>query len=230
MRALTAAEVVSVWERTRGQKLLRQALEWLACAAPERSLAEWAAQPVGQVCLALFHLRSMMFGPEMPGVAACPRCGERVEFVFQCLDNVPRLESGTPLGGPLTIESGGRRMQIRLPAVADLLAARSAEELLTLCADGPVDGDPGWIEAASDRVAEADPLAETMLDLTCPSCEHRWQALLDIAAYLSREIAHQARRLLSEVHRLAKAYGWSESEIFALGPARRRAYLDMAGA
>ena len=230
MRALTAAEVVSVWERTRGQKLLGQALEWLACAAPERPREEWAAQPVGQVCQALFQLRSMMFGPEMPGVAACPRCGERVEFVFQCLDNLPQVDFVDPPAGRLVIESGGRSMQIRLPAVADLLAARSAEELLALCAGGRVDEDPGWIEAASARVAEADPLAETMLDLTCPSCEHRWQALLDIAAYLSREIAHQARRLLSEVHRLAMAYGWGETEILALGPSRRRAYLDMVGA
>jgi hypothetical protein len=230
VRALTASEVVSIWERTRGQKLLRQALEWLAYAAPERSREEWAAQPVGQVCQALFHLRSMMFGPEMPGLAACPRCGERVEFVFQCLENVPRLELAAPAGGRLTVENGGRRMQIRLPAVADLLAVRSAEELLALCAEGSVDDDPRWIEAASAQVAEADPLAETMLDLTCPVCEHRWQALLDIAAYLSREIAHQARRLLSEVHRLAMAYGWREPEILALGPARRRAYLDMVGA
>jgi hypothetical protein len=229
MRALTTAEVLSLWERTRGQKPLRQALEWLACAAPERSREEWAAQPVGRVCFALFRLRSMMFGPDMPAIAACPRCEERIEFAFQCQAVLPEPES-VGSSARMTIGAGGRSMEIRLPSAADLLASSSAEELLERCAGSVVDDASLWLRAASAGVAEADPLAETMLDLTCPSCKHRWQALLDIASYLSEEIAHQARRLLSEVHRLASAYGWGESEILALGPARRRAYLEMAGA
>ena len=39
-----------------------------------------------------------------------------------------------------------------------------------------------------------------------------------------------ARRLLPEVHALASSYGWSEKEILALSPARRRSYIALLGA
>jgi hypothetical protein len=230
MRALSTAEVLSVWEQTRGHKPLRQALALLACAAPERSLEQWAEQPVGQVCRALFRLRSILFGPGMPGVASCPRCGERVEFVFQCRDAAPELAAEDSGPRKLRIDGEAGSVEMRLPSAADLLASQSAEELFTRCTEGRVDPDRAWIKAASEQVAEADPLAETLLDLSCPACGNRWQALLDIAVYLSHEVAHQARKLLTEVHRLASAYGWREQEILALNPARRQAYLELARA
>jgi hypothetical protein len=40
----------------------------------------------------------------------------------------------------------------------------------------------------------------------------------------------RARRALSEVHVLATAYGWSESEIFEMSSARREFYLQMVSA
>ena len=227
MRVLTAAEVLSAWERTRGQPALRQALEYLACAAPERSFDEWCSRTVGQVCLALFHLREALFGPDLPGIATCPHCAERLEFVFSCEGLATEGAATSP--GQLTIAFGDRSIVIRPPTVADLLESRSATELLERCAGERIDVDAKWIELASARVAEADSFAETMLDLACPSCGHQWQAVLDIAAYLAREVAHRARRLLAEVHRLASAYGWSESEILGLSQARRNAYLEMAG-
>ena len=40
----------------------------------------------------------------------------------------------------------------------------------------------------------------------------------------------RAKRLLMDVHLLARAYGWSEAEVLALSPARRRFYLEMVEA
>ncbi|HEX2516118.1 MAG TPA: phage baseplate protein, partial [Chloroflexota bacterium] len=40
----------------------------------------------------------------------------------------------------------------------------------------------------------------------------------------------RARRLLREVHTLARAYGWREAEILALPGRRRQTYLDLVGA
>jgi hypothetical protein len=79
-------------------------------------------------------------------------------------------------------------------------------------------------------MSNADPMADIHLALNCPSCEHKWMAPFDIVAFLWREISAAARRLLREVHTLASAYGWTESEILALSPVRRRAYLEMIGA
>lgn len=226
MRPLSASDVVSAWERARGQPPLGQALVYLAAATPHRPLEEWASVPFGQLCQALFRLRSIMFGAAMPGVVSCPRCGERLEFSFSCQD----VEAANCLAGPVRVEAGGRGIELRLPTASDLLACRSAADLLTRCASGQVEPSATWIDAASARVAEADPMAETLLDLVCPACEHRWQAVLDIVTYLTREMSHHARRLLGDVHRLASAYGWGEREILALSPVRRRAYVEMTGA
>jgi hypothetical protein len=83
---------------------------------------------------------------------------------------------------------------------------------------------------AGQALAEADPLAETLLKLRCAVCSHEWQEPLDIADYLWSEIEARARRLLIEVHSLASAYGWSEADILALSEPRRRLYLDMVQA
>ncbi|MGQ0568671.1 MAG: phage baseplate protein, partial [Armatimonadota bacterium] len=77
------------------------------------------------------------------------------------------------------------------------------------------------------RMAEAQPEAEVLLDLECAACGHRWQAPLDIAAFLWTEIASRAKRLLREVHTLAQVYGWRESDVLALSDARRQHYLGL---
>jgi hypothetical protein len=63
--------------------------------------------------------------------------------------------------------------------------------------------------------------------LNCSSCGHKWEAPFDIVAFFWTEINAAAHGLLREVHALASAYGWTESEILALSPARRRCYLEM---
>jgi hypothetical protein len=48
-----------------------------------------------------------------------------------------------------------------------------------------------------------------------------------VVAFFWEEIDVWAERTLSDVHRLASAYGWSESDILALGPRRRQRYLAL---
>ena len=79
----------------------------------------------------------------------------------------------------------------------------------------------------AEQMAARDPLAEIELALACPACGHQWQLVFDIASFLWLKIEMQARRLLREVHALARAYGWREADILALSPGRRQAYLEM---
>ncbi len=83
------------------------------------------------------------------------------------------------------------------------------------------------IEVAIERMAEVDAGAEIELALTCPACAAEWRAGFDIAGFLWSEVDAWARRRLREVHVLARAYGWRETEILALSPRRRAAYLGM---
>jgi hypothetical protein len=90
---------------------------------------------------------------------------------------------------------------------------------------------PAWndaeLEQIGQRLALADPLAETQLALRCPACEQEWEETLDIVAFLWREIEARARRLVREIHWLAATYGWAEADILAMSAVRRALYLEM---
>jgi hypothetical protein len=62
---------------------------------------------------------------------------------------------------------------------------------------------------------------------TCPDCGGRLDCSLDVVSFVLEEIRRRARRLLREVHVIASAYHWSESEILALPEERRRRYLSL---
>ena len=74
-----------------------------------------------------------------------------------------------------------------------------------------------------------DPLAAIDIPLDCLNCGHQWQPLFDIVSFFWTEIAAQARRLLREVHTLARYYGWREADILAMSAIRRQFYLEMGG-
>ncbi|CDR15910.1 hypothetical protein [Streptomyces iranensis] len=86
-------------------------------------------------------------------------------------------------------------------------------------------------EPVQRRLAEAaeraDPAVDVTLNVACPECGEATRAELDIASYLWAELDHWARDLLLDVHLLATAYGWSEPQILALSPLRRRYYLEL---
>ena len=85
------------------------------------------------------------------------------------------------------------------------------------------------VAGVAESMAQADPLADIQLNIDCPACRHRWRAAFDIVSFLWTEIEAWAGRILSEVHTLARAYGWREAEILALSAARRQFYLEMVG-
>jgi hypothetical protein len=140
-----------------------------------------------------------------------------------------RLLNETELPNELAVKSNGNVVRFRLPTGADLLAISNAEQLLERCLLNGGDKVTDNVRAAvAERMSSADPMADIQLALNCPNCEHKWAPPFDIVAFFWREISAATRRLLREVHTLASAYGWTESEILSLSPARRRAYLEMA--
>jgi hypothetical protein len=86
---------------------------------------------------------------------------------------------------------------------------------------------PSLREALARAIAEADPLAEVLVDVSCPACGASFVTDLDLGAFVSAELRAEAQRLLHEVDALARAYGWTEPEVLALGDARRAAYLEL---
>jgi len=87
--------------------------------------------------------------------------------------------------------------------------------------------DGHFIPQREARLSLADPHADIRLDLDCSACQARWQAPFDIVPFLWSAVDAWALRLLRDVHRLARAYGWREADILALSPPRRRCYLEL---
>lgn len=226
MRALSTTEILSVWERGFGQPPVQRALLMLAAANPEASPESLASLSIGQRDARLLALRELTFGEKFTGLTHCPACNEKIELAFDASAIRPAEEKEIPAELDLQIE--GRELRFRLPTSGDLLAAKSREQLLARCLlSGGNHFSENALQAVSEKMSAADPMAEVQLALSCSSCGHQWAAAFDIVAFFWREITAAARGHLRDVHTLASAYGWSESEILALSPARRRFYLEM---
>lgn len=241
MRPLTAANALAAWERGLRRDDLGRSLALLAVALPGHSAEELAALPIGGREAALAALRRASFGPRLDGLARCPECGASLEFGL----DLDELTAGAapPPAGERSVEQDGWRVRFRLPASADLVAAAGcatvslARELLfaRCVVEALREGEPVAVEQLPPAVAEAvgaameaaDPLAELPLEIDCAACGHRWTALLDIGLFLWAEVSAIAQRLVYEVHALATAYGWSETEILAMSAVRRQRYLEL---
>ena len=244
MRALSAWELLDVWETGLAQAPTERALALLAAACPESSTDDLAALTIGQRDGKLLTLREGLWGSKMPAVVVCPGCQERLELILDTPEMLANAQNSPPPEIPLSMAD--YRVTFRLPASVDVLEAMghaSPEvaramlfERCLLSAEqggGPVNLDklpPELVAGVAKSMAEADPLADIQLALTCPSCEHRWRALFDIVSFLWTEIEAWAWRMLNDVHTLARAYGWRERDILTLSPTRRQFYLDMVGA
>jgi hypothetical protein len=243
MRALSASELLTVWEQGQGEPIFRRAHLLLSAACPERSPEELAKISIGSRDARLLTLREWTFGRRLTGIIACPACGQRLEIMVN-VDDV-RATASDSVREEFDLEWNEYYVTFRLPNTVDLGEASFSENrenmraaLIRQCIlkarrdDGDIAADQlpaPVIEAVVSRMTEHDPQADMHLALSCPGCGHRWQALFDIVSFFWSEIHVWALRLLREVHILATAYGWRESDLLAMSPLRRQAYLSMVG-
>jgi len=237
MRAIGAAELLDLWEGGISLALPRLALALLGAACPELDDDALAALPLGRRDALLMELREHLFGSELTLAARCPKCAEALESTIA----LPALRE--TLHAPASAGSIERRgITFRVPTAGDVVdlpddAEAACRELLARCADasGAASSRIGrWSdrerEAVADAIAAAAPDACTTIGMTCPACAHAWGVAFDIVSFLWREVDAWAKRILREVHALARAYAWREADILALGPTRRQLYLELSQA
>jgi len=243
MRALSAAELLHVWERGVGQSPVQRALILFVLAAEETPVEQLAELSIGQRDGHLLALREQTFGPHLASVATCPACGDQIEFHVEADDIRARSEPEPK--AELHLAHADYNVEFRLPTSLDLTSLDPAADvetnrrhILQGCVttarqagrEVAVADLPEEVTAAiARRMAEADPQADVQLALACPACRHNWQTQFDIVSYFWAEIHAWASRMLREIHTLACAYGWGESEVLALTPRRRQAYLELIG-
>ncbi|HEV2829175.1 MAG TPA: hypothetical protein VGW76_16380 [Pyrinomonadaceae bacterium] len=250
MQALSAAELLEVWERARAQPITTQALILLEAASPGASGEDLAKLSVGRRDARLLALREVLFGSRLTGLTSCPRCRQQLEIGIESADI--HVDGDQTDRGLLSVTSGGYVARFRLPNSEDLSAIavsddRQPEEaalirqLLSRCLvelrrngrrqrlESSRALPPALIEAIAAEMERADPQANVQIPLDCADCGNQWLSAFDIVSFLWSEIDNWAKRLLREVCALASEFGWRESDILAMSAQRRRLYLQMIG-
>jgi hypothetical protein len=218
-----------------------RALALLETTASPDARANLPALSIGERDGRLLRFRGQAFGTRLPCVSECPSCGTAIEFELDT-DRLQQSASSPVSAGCLHVTLGDIEVQFRLLDCADLAVAAQCSDvptarrsLLRRCVVAATRAgaviEPGElpeavVRAVSERLAESDAQADIVLDLTCPECAAAWPAPFDIASYLWLELSGLAKQLLGEVHTLAWAYGWSETDILAMSDAKRQFYLD----
>jgi hypothetical protein len=238
MRGLAERELLDIWERGSDLHPVDRSLLALHAAFPATSYDTVAGWPLGTRNRALAELFQGWFGPQLEAWTSCDACGEKLEFemdtrVFTTQYPAPAAEEPES-----AVAATVGPYRFRLPSSRDLaLAARepttelAAAALLRTCwiGDGEAPSFSGReIEEAGEQLALADPLAEMRVQLACLGCGREWDDTLDLALFVWAGLEAWAKRLLLDVHDLARAYGWTEEETLRLSARRRRFYIDMA--
>lgn len=244
MMSLSRPQLLTIWERGRNQHPVDQALTILNFASPDQTRDELAQLSIGQRDTLLLSLREQLFGETLHCAGACPDCNEPIDISFSVKEI--QTQSTAPEHREAEMTWDDIKIGLRLPNSWDLAAIASCANehnagkvLIERCLVSIIrNGFPITANELSEEVmrkteqaiAELDPQAEILLDLNCPECGTQWQQLFDIVNFLWIEISAQAKRLLQEVHILASAYGWTETDILKLSDIRRQIYLEMASA
>jgi hypothetical protein len=215
----------------------------LEAASPDRSAGECGALSAGERDARLLRLREQMFGSQFAGWVACPNCRHGLEVEFEAAD----IRSGLGVGSrqPLTHSCGDYSVRFEAPSVDQLARVepggsaeqRHAQLLELVVLEASRSGRPcaaadlpeAVVAAVESMLEEHDVQVLTELGVNCEACGHRWSAPFDIASYLWTELERWAVRLLWEVHALAWAYAWKESDLIQMTPWRRQRYLEMLG-
>lgn len=237
MVAVNKSDLLRVWEEVSLLPPGKRSLHLVRNLSS--SLHDADSLSVGERDRHLLLLRREWFGDSIDAVSHCPRCQSRVEIQFSI------SELATPAYSECVedIFVGDYHVRWRLPTAKDvaqvsecLNATEVRNELIQRCllevqhgskAIPPLSCPEEIVAQVCKKMSEADPLADSKLELQCPNCQHAWLTPFDIGSFFWRELDVYVQKLLHEVHTIASAYGWSEESILRLSDPRRRRYLEI---
>ncbi len=233
MTLLSSETVLDLWEAGLPMTPAARAVLLLEAASGDTA----SDLPVGARDHALLGLYGASNG-RVAAMSECPQCDADLDVAV----NLSELPAASHADRLVDVAQSGCHVIARLPTAGDLAAlvpSTDADELQYLLLERCVlestrDGvaidvrslSAEVIEAVDTAMDEADPSADISVALTCAECGAGWSELLDPVRFVWAEVESSARRLATDVHSLAQAYGWSEREILDLSPFRRQLYLS----
>ena len=237
-RIASDAELLDVLDR--GEFVSEPERAAMLARAADRDV-DVGALPIGARDRLILRLRAQLLGLAIEAHDACPHCGEEASLQLDCIELVQAGAATSTTS--VHLSDGEYDVTARPPASADLAAAavaadpatardallaatilratKAGEAVAATALPAPVVAEIGR------RIAEADPLADITLAVTCNACGGSWDTALEPGDFVWRELRDWGRRLLWEVHVLATAYGWPEHEILSVPASRRNAYLEL---
>lgn len=219
-----------------GTESALQLLDRLLVKKPDTNLGEGMA---GAITTAdrdrlLVAIYQKTYGNRIESTLPCSACQEPFDLNFtlsELQSFIHTVEQEVPVKqmerGIYELENGSR---FRLPRGEDEYAilgqsTETAEKmLLDRCLlDPSEEGDLDLLQQAMSQLA---PVFETELAANCPECGHHQMIHFDLQTYLLTALRQEKKRIALEVHRLARAYGWSHQELLSLPRSLRRTYLS----
>ncbi|MGH8638506.1 MAG: hypothetical protein ACREUZ_15320 [Burkholderiales bacterium] len=187
--------------------------------------------PVTRRTQALLAVSAATSGTSLNLLSRCgnAECGEVMEmnldlelFRRECGETVFEFRPAPDVHFLLRLPSGDDQRSVGSTAEADPLAL-----LRRLVVEGNAEQFPTeWLRAAEAALEEHDEFTAMVLRVACPWCGHENRIDFDLEGYVLRNLQRTQESLLDRVHRLARAYHWSEAEIFHLPEHRREYYLQ----
>ncbi|MEI8211034.1 MAG: hypothetical protein WCI02_02720 [Planctomycetota bacterium] len=233
---MTESMLLQLWERCYAASPLERTVMMSSLVEPRMSIEEILDLPLGARDQRLIALRRSRFGDDVVSMVSCPNCQTQIELSFDLSQLA--MAANTTASAPFEVDWNDRPLMVRCPSTRDVmaLATSSSPEALLLercIISRPEDGNVAPLADESLRrklgtvIEEHDPLGVIEFEMQCGDCGRQAMTLFDIGRFLWTEIDAWCQRLLSDIHSIARAYGWSESEILSLGAWRRQVYLNM---
>lgn len=230
MALISDTAILDLWEKGACEHPLDRALGLIALVEAEMSREELAALPIAERDVRLFDVTEAVFGTQLALSATCTVCGAETELSFSVSD-IKRLES--PGTVHRVIRHGGRDYPYRMPNSRDLanaLRAPDPRQALLLSLMDRTEADDALIAACDAALEATSGLEALSVGFECAECGAAENAPFDILDYLWTRIAAEARRLMWDIHLLARSYGWTSREILGLSPLRRAEHVAMVSA
>src|SRR5215813_12903134 len=129
-RALSASELLDVWERGLTQSHVQRALTLLAAACRDTPLAVLVKLSIGRRDAWLLTLREQTFGPHLVSLAMCPGCSERLELTFDVADvRATTVPFGAEPAAALRLGVADYEVSFRLPDSLDLFTIAGSQDV-----------------------------------------------------------------------------------------------------
>jgi hypothetical protein len=217
---------LSLWEDGARLSPLDRAVR-LAAMIGGTSVDDAADLPISARDRLLLSELQRLGGGSVAVIATCPACATVHEADVALTPLLQSRDAAAP-----RVAIGGRRRAIRAPSSRDLAAAMTGDALnglASLCCTPPEDElSTDEVAKVEDALERAFPLLNILIAMRCDDCATGFAQRLDPVPLLWSHIVRLAGQALADVDLLARTYGWTEAEVFALSPARRRHYCGLA--